>query len=147
MSGDGEQMEEVLTKQEIVRLLLKYGTDFKVEKPPSDSDYLNAGATGRAYASSADSLRRQIKCGDFRLGMPSDLQADENGFCRWIIHLEARLTAKTPLGRRRTDLFYELIGPSKELLRELRADEQVSAIAKARKLPPKKTLKQRRDTI
>jgi hypothetical protein len=140
-------MEDALTKQEIIRLLLRYGADFKVEKPPSDSDYLNAGATGRSYASSADSLRRNINCGDFRFGMPSDLQADVNGFCRWLIHLEARLMAKTPLGRRRTDLFYELIGPSKELLRELRADEQVAAIAKSKKLPPKKSLKERHDTI
>lgn len=140
-------MDEELTKQEIVRLLLKHGTDFKVEQPPSHSDYLNAGATGRSYASSADSLARQIKCGDFRFGMPSDLPADANGFCRWLIHLEARLTARTALGRIRADLFYELIGPSKDFLRELRADEQVAAIAKARKLPPKKTLKKRRDTI
>ena len=54
--------------------------------------------------------------------------------CRWFVVLRARSYARAAGRSPRTDLIYELTGPTPEALRELQADEQVKAVAKARKL-------------
>ena len=65
----------------------------------------------------------------------------------WFIVLRARSYARASGLSPRTDLYYELTGPTPEALRELHADEQVKDVAKARKLAPKKTMKVRTDTL
>jgi hypothetical protein len=97
----------------------------------------------RTYPSSSASLRKQIKCGDFKVGHVSNGLAIDSETSHWDVVLKIRPSSTTLSGTIRTDLYYELTGPSPEKLRELHSDEQVKSIAMKRTLPANKTIKGR----
>lgn len=139
--------ESTLDDAEVLRLLIKYGTDFDVERTPDPGLVHGFAPKPRVCASSGASLRKQINSGDFEVGSPRARSSAGGDVCRWGIVLRARPYAKTPARVHRTNLYYELTGPTPEALRELHADEQVKAVAMEKKLPPKKSLKDRKDTM
>ncbi|MGK5065575.1 hypothetical protein [Janthinobacterium sp. LB3P112] len=141
------EIKSKLKKDTVLRLLVKHGADFEVEKPAVFANQYAFSPKPRTHMSSGSSLRKQMNSGDFKVSEPCAGRAMGDGRCRWSIVLKVRSLARTLALAPRTDLFYELTGPTPEALQELLSDEQVKIVAEARKLPPKKAIKDRTDML
>jgi len=64
------ELVSMLGKKDVLRLLIKHGTDFEVEKPAVFACGYASDPKPRLYASSGASLRRQINSGDFTVEKP-----------------------------------------------------------------------------
>jgi hypothetical protein len=141
-------MDEIgLTRKEIASLLIKHGDDFVCCKERAGSTYLNNTPEVR-IASSGAAMRKQIDGGDFTMRVVVHrLIAPDKEMALWVVFLKAKFGARSPGGTLKSDLAYEVIAPAPPQLLALHQAGVVKTASKGRVLPPKKTIKDRKDTI
>ena len=142
-------MDEIgLSEKEIASLLAKHGDDFVCCKERAGSTHINNTPEARIPSSGA-AMRRQIDSGDFTISVSEHgLVKPASEEAAWVVFLKAKFGARSPGGGTpRSDLTYEVTGPTPRQLLVLHEAGQVKASSKAKNLPPKKTIKDRKDTI
>ena len=141
-------MDEIgLSDKTIARMLAKHGANFVCCKERAGSTSINNTPEVR-IASSGASMRKQIDSGDFTMKVSVHrLIKPANEEAMWTVSLKAKFGARSPGGTPRSDLTYEVTGPAPPQLLALHEAGQVKVSSKAKNLPPKKTIKDRKDTI
>jgi hypothetical protein len=137
-----------LTTREIVRLLVKHGEQFVCCKERASVSYLDCGAPERRIASSGVAMRKQIDSADFtvRVSLHGFVKpANEKGI--WSVFLNAKFAARSIGGARRSDMIYEVVGPTPAQLLAFHQSDQVALASKVKKLGRKRTIKTRTDIL
>lgn len=136
-----------LMTKDIVRLLVKHGEQFVCCKERASVSYLDCGAPEHRIASSGAAMRRQIDSADFtvRVSLHSLIKpANDKGM--WSVFLKAKFGARSPGGARRSDMIYEIVGPTPAQLLALHESAQIVLASDVRQLP-KRTIKTRTDIL